>query len=371
MKILAICPLTFMDVQIEIHKAFVYTLMVLSKRHEVTMIVDQRKRFLRYQNFGWLDKLEKHNVKTIFTGNVLKNFDTTTKNYEIDYSFLDKFGKQYDEIFIYSPPICGGSVIKTCSYKNYDKYRYCSFNSMSSKYNSYIIINSLINKYNLKVKHLIVDYLEPRFSDYYENCVTFGNYKHKDIKTMYLFENYLFRKGIIEKEKKYKFYFGYTVTYKCREYLSKLISENVTENEDFKITCNDKYWKGVGRKDAVNQTEYYDLIAQTKFSLLAPSNNIEEVSYIRILECLSRNCIPIIMSNVKIEKCFDNFPELFEFYKTNKLFYNIDGKISINDFVNKLDYDKLLKKLHQLNTIKKFKDKEFMQNKMLNNYERW
>lgn len=375
LKMLAICPLSFVDLQIEIHRAFIYTLGILAKEYEITLIIDQDKKYKIYQKLGWLDFLTNKRVKIAFVGNCLKDYSEKKRGFEIDYSFLNLFKRGYDEFFIYSSVILGGvSEVKKCNYdkdcKNYDRYKRCTFFSNRSKYNSCIIINTLISKYRPKIKQVIVDYMEVRFDALYDNCIIFGNYKDKSnrTKTMYLFENFLFRKGIVERNKVFKFYFGYSAMTMKRKYLSKIISENVVENEKFKITCKDKFWKDMGRKDIVNQTEYYDLISKTEFSLIAPAYDANEVSYIRILECLSRNCIPIILSNVQIEKCFNNFKDLFQFYKDNNLFYDINSGMSINDFINKLNYDKLIMELNELKTLKRFKDRSFMRERLLQAY---
>ena len=366
-KIIAFNPLTFMDVQIEIHKAYVYSVLLLSKEYDVTMVIDQAKRYKKYEEFGWLDKLKNNGVKVIFIKNFLLDYSNETKHFEtIDYSWLKQFGNGYEEIYIYSPPICGEGYIKASGYKERIKRLKCPFLSMSVKYRSYIICNELIRKYGLKIKHMIVDYLEPRFDKLYDDCVTFGNYDDSGVKSLLLYENYLFRNGIIDKEKEYDFVFGYTVTYAQRKYLSEVISNNIIEDDKHLIFANDRFWKGVGRKDIVNQIEYYDYIAKSKFSFVAPSNNKEEVSYIRILECISRKCIPIISSRVKIEKCFNNFPDLFEFYKKNGLFY--DESETINDFIERLDYDELIEEMMELKTIKNFLNKKMMRKEFLKRY---
>lgn len=372
MNILACCPMPYMDIQTELHKAFVYTLGILSKRHKITLLFDQKKKYKKYLDNGWIKYLEDKNIKILYVGTILKNYNNETKTFDVDYSFLDSLESNYDELFIYGSPLCSEKTIGEYSYKKYDTKVRCTFMSMKSKYNSYIIINSIINKYKINIKHQIIDYLEPKFKNFYENCITYANYKDKEkgYRTMYLFENYLFRKGYILNEKIYELYFGYSVSYFNRKYLSEFIQKKLIENDKFKISCKDKFWGQNGRNDTVNQTEYYDLISKSKFSLLAPSNDINEVSYIRLLECLSRKCIPIILSNVKIERCLNNFKDILEFYKSNNLIYNINEKITINEFIKNLDYNKLINDLCNLNTLKKFNSRGYMKKLLINKYER-
>lgn len=369
MKILAMCPLVFMDVQIEIHKAFIYTLYTLSRQHEVTLVIDQRKRYREYEKRGWLSDLQKCGVQTVYTGNILLN-KNEHKEYEVDKSFLDKFGGGYDELFVYAAPMANVPDVK----KKIGHYLHtgkcpCTFNSMLSKYNTYLQIFMLQEKYGLQIKHMIVDYREPRLDAIFTNVITFGCYEDRahEIYNLFLYENYLFRKGVIDKEKHHKFVFGYTITYKERKYLSGIISNGIREGRNYALFARDRFWKGVGRDDAIDQIQYYKMIEQAKFSLVVPANNPHEFSMQRFWECLSRKCIPLLLDRNNVENAFYHYKDVLEYYKTHKLFWHPDQG-SLNDLTNSLNYDILIDEIYNLSSMKMLTNKKAMQGLLLTKY---
>ena len=79
-NIIAMCPLTFMEVQIEIHKAFVYAVCILAKEHDILVVFDQNKRFKMYEELGFLKGFEKNGINYIHVGCILNNFNEAYTN---------------------------------------------------------------------------------------------------------------------------------------------------------------------------------------------------------------------------------------------------------------------------------------------------
>lgn len=188
--------------------------------------------------------------------------------------------------------------------------------------------------------------------------------KTKNHKALSIFEYFCFKDYNVNfKIKKYDFVFGYTASIETdRKYLSDFIRSNVNENEKVLIFTKDKFTK---RNNLINQKEYFDKIRMSKFSLVVPSNDKDSFSFSRMLECISNGCIPLILEGCNIELIKDNYIDLYEYIKNNlviKLNENVNDKISL------IDYNKTIKEILDIKSIKEFSNQELLKEKILKQF---
>ena len=136
-------------------------------------------------------------------------------------------------------------------------------------------------------------------------------------------------------------------------------SQNKWCNEKLVYSAKDKiyvYRKHVidGKKlnSLIPVKEYYNRIAQSKFTFVIPSTLTSEVSVIRVNESIRRNCIPLFKDDNRIEKVYS--AETCRFIRQN-LVYDETRYKTVNDFVKALEprYDELLKQVYELDFVKR------------------
>lgn len=214
------------------------------------------------------------------------------------------------------------------------------------------------------------DYTEPHI----ENIVSYPmkllsfypsrKYHHQKIHDTEWFH---FSEPLAQKEKLYDFVFGYTVEIPERAYLSDFCMKHVNQNEKVKLFVKDKHYSKYAPIDTQLPTdEYFKLIEQSKFSLIAPSTDATELSLNRVYEDISRRCLPIFMRSVQYWMAFDE--ELCHFIKEN-LVYDEDKFPTINAFISTLDYDKLLAQLFEFSQIKTLMNRELLLETLLKEIE--
>lgn len=98
--------------------------------------------------------------------------------------------------------------------------------------------------------------------------------------------------------------------------------------------------------------EYYNRIAQSKFTFIIPSTLITEVSVIRVNESIKRKCIPLFKDDNNIDKVYSK--ETCEFIRNN-LMYDEHKYSTVNEFVKVLEphYDELIEQIYNLDFVKR------------------
>ena len=104
----------------------------------------------------------------------------------------------------------------------------------------------------------------------------------------------------------------------------------------------------------------------SKFSLVAPSNDKDSFSFSRMLECISNGCIPLILEGCNIEIIKDNYIDLYEYIKNN-LIVNLDE--NVNNKINLINYDKTIKEILNLKSVKEFSNQELSKKKILKQFK--
>lgn len=106
---------------------------------------------------------------------------------------------------------------------------------------------------------------------------------------------------------KYDFTFGYTVVMEDRniddEPLVKLINDKF---DNPNIFVKHKF-KGINT--FVSRDTYIDYISKSKYTMIIPSYEKDQVSIIRIIEAVSNNCIPLFTDNNNFDALLVSFPD--------------------------------------------------------------
>lgn len=221
-------------------------------------------------------------------------------------------------------------------------------------------------KYKPRFIYRVGDYTEPHIEklinypmklvSYYPNT-KLGHQKIHDA------EWFHFSDFPVPAEKIYDFIFGYTVEIPERAYLSDFCFEHIKQNDKVKLYVKDKHFsKHSPINTQLKSDEYFDKLRYAKFSLIAPSTDFTELSLNRVYEDLVRRCVPIFMRTVQYWMAFDD--EINHFIKEN-LVYNEDIYPTLNEFIETLDYEKLLSQFFEFDQIKKLQDRGWLYNMLI------
>jgi hypothetical protein len=158
---------------------------------------------------------------------------------------------------------------------------------------------------------LIIDPQESMIDEWYD----FGNDKklfkkyilnHNELSYAPFYELSLLTKISFVNNKKYDMVSFYTVLSSDR----KRYVNFEKEIQDDKILLNAK-----SSNTAMQQSEYYNLLSQSKYTLIIKPYDNTTFSPIRMFEALSRGCIPLIENEVCLNDLLCTFPDLYDVIK--------------------------------------------------------
>ena len=185
------------------------------------------------------------------------------------------------------------------------------------------------------------------------------NFQNKDIKVPIKYSPDIdYYKFVVEQpklptKKSRLFTFGYSIgSYRPQSWNTWCFEKLVDCAKD-KIYIYRKHMKGDRQiNNLVPVKEYYNRIAQSKFTFVIPSTLVTEVSVIRVNESIKRKCIPLFKDDNNIDKVYSK--ETCQFIR-EKLMYDETKYKTVNDFVKALEptYDELLKQVYELDFVKK------------------
>lgn len=202
-----------------------------------------------------------------------------------------------------------------------------------------------------KDKNFIYFYIDPSeciLSKYFNVGKTVYYLNRPDCVYLPSYERYMFLNGKdIEKTTDFTFY-GTALT-EDRRYLvdQKELLTNI-RNSDVGI---------IVKKDStyVSQTEYYEKLARSKFTLIIPSYDVTTFSVIRFLEAVSNHCLPLVLDTVDLTDLKNTFFDIYEIVEKN-LVVNIKD---IQSKIDSLDYDKIIKKIFNTKSVKNFTNMDY------------
>lgn len=343
-----------------------------------------RKSF--YNHLVWLRKEKGYDIDLLVTTNA----ELESLNGPIKRTF-DKFGiniisllncdsnkKELERLEDYDYVYCIG-VLRDSLLGTYKKYmENDDFDVQSITYLSTIAMMKKVlpilhlMKRGTKVVQYIVDWQEVdlwRLTDdknqvkqisYYANKAKWRNVTENPMYQYYLLKS---SEKAESKEKEYDFVFGYTVFDDSRKDVENIMTRLQREKgkTKYRIFCKNKN-KGIN--NLVSQEEYLEYLRKAKFSMVIPSYETSEFSMMRFMECVFSNCVPLIYSTCNLE-CFykNNMLDVISWYKRNFLIVGA-REISEKYLCDVFNYERLIKELKELPSIKKLFDKEYYKDKL-------
>ena len=162
------------------------------------------------------------------------------------------------------------------------------------------------------------------------------------------YEKYMFKNGKdIEKTVDFTFY-GTALT-EDRHYL--------VEQKDLLTSIRNSDVGVIVKKDStyVNQRDYYEKLARSKFTLIIPSYDVTTFSVIRFLEAVSNHCLPLVLDTVNLTDLQNTFPDIYNIVKK----YLIVNIKDIQSKIDSLDYDAIIKEIFDSKSVKNFSNDEY------------
>ena len=322
---------------------------------------------IKYHMNAIIDSVGPENlvVIDIYKGNKLKNLldrnDVAYRhiywhdeyiNWEDYIKDVKKSTKDLDSLIVFASNICKynnylchsfiDGFEKWISDKNYNY----SVNYVSTRavLESYVICRENSNK---NIIHFGLDPQECKLSDLFNGTTAYILNKNNMV-YMPTYERYMFLNGK-DIEKTLDFVFYGTAMNPDRQYLVDKASKikKIKRSDVGIITKRDSTY--------VDQNTYYDKLAHAKFTLIIPSYDKTTFSIIRFLEAVSNHCLPLVLDNVDLTDLKNTFPDIYRIVK-RYLVVDIDH---IQDKINETDYDKIIKKIFNTESVKKFTDLEY------------
>lgn len=239
-----------------------------------------------------------------------------------------------DTLIVFSSQMGGGinfknqSVIKTC-------LKGCSRDDaygakFSIAMQQYVYIQFILAASDVceNVYQYIIDPTEPDYS----RAIEFDNFKtlyyaackRRNAVIMPFYEYGLKRYCDYTVDKTIEFTFGATALTEARQYM--IDSKEYLENHDG-WDCNIITKANVGVRP---QSEYFYGLAQSKFSLVIPSYDVETFSIERFFECVFCDCVPLVFSSCCLGdiSCYPDIVDIINSYLLVDSFDDIDSKIA-------------------------------------------
>ena len=226
--------------------------------------------------------------------------------------------------------------IQICTSGAYeDRHKYFSYQSSAFKASRSMFVDRCGR--SPKVKHFyqyIIDPLEPDYSNafdlpdykrlYYTAC------KRENTILMPFYEYMLSKDSRASLGKQVApFTFYGTAVSKDRQWLADIQPElESIEGFDVNIATRDREH----RSKIETQDDYFDMVSQSKCSLVGIPYDHQAFGWTRFCECLYNNCLPLVWAGCSTQDIDNAFPETTAIIKSNLI---VD---SVEDIVSKVDY---------------------------------
>jgi hypothetical protein len=202
--------------------------------------------------------------------------------------------------------------------------------------------------------HVYIDPQELLFSKILnKECSNFFYYDNPRIQSRYLpFIEYSFLKeyvGINIKEQ--DFVFGFGVNSEDREFMYNEINKIKEQNINFFVKH-----KKEKINTLVNKHKYTELLKKSKFTLIIPSYEDTDFSYIRYWEALRESCIPLIHKTCHWQQAFIQHPEISQIIENNCLVDTLE----IKDALANKNWSKILQDIRNTQDWKKMQNLDWL-----------
>lgn len=305
---------------------------------------------LYIMDFYKSDKLQKlvNNPKAKYIKHRLDE-----KTVEGDYLNAMRFAKDnnVENVFIIHTPI-----LQDLKYENDAVYRRIlsaiesgakkNVISMSRRFEEFIAFT--VGMKDANCFHIVFDSQE---LDYTVAC------KFKNMKRLYIMNKHeknlhyapLFEMKMPEEDvvKSRDFFFICGCTEKSRDYI-KEFTNNDNDDDNFFF----KHFDRIDKRFIITQAKYYEEIGKSKFTLVIPSYDKTTFSWIRFIEAVKKNCLPIIANTVCLDDLRFTFPDICDIVE-NRLI--VDDYSKLKEKISELmdDRENILKAIKETKSYRK------------------
>ena len=356
MKILMVDAQTSLKNQLELSKSFCWLALRLRKLgHEVSYTaVSSRTKSVLFRSHA--DKLTAKGIEVFDSSKSL----LIQKGDECSFVLQTSSSNNQIDLMI----ICGGffvtnSEIKKSKILQEGGALKITYSSTKQRLDYLHKLKSLIDEFSpSEIWHIEIDPLEIDFSKILDAQVKrFGLYETDDKACLGLYENYLFRNYVsLASAKSNLFVFGYVASNQNRKYLSDFVQRQMN-GDGFELFFRDKFAQE--KDNLLSQSEYYDELKKAKFSFIAPSNDVESFSLIRLFECLAFDVVPIVWQKCETKEAKRQYEDLFGFIEDNGLVFDENKGKSLSEFIEELDYFELIEGLKNTKSVRRLIDGSF------------
>lgn len=320
---------------------------------------------------GYTDAIPLTFLKSNKLANIIKKnttlIDIEKDNWDEVKKEIKNFLKQnsFDRIYVVGLPLYDtlnydkfdswNKLLEKTKEDNQYSFNYCMTKTCTIP--QILFIDECVNQ-NIEIISLIYEPQMPSLKKIYQNSKIKEYYilnkNDKNLKYLPFYERAMFinNEDISSNLKINELLFNCTVLTDDRKWI--LNYKNVLEKYNCKLITN-------LMKESVSQSEYYDQLSHSKYTIVIPSFDVSSFSIIRLLEALSVNCLPFIYKDCNLNDLKETFPKLFRFIE--------DFDLILNDFSELENKIKLFEEVRE-DIIEYFNENknEILNNILNNNY---
>lgn len=237
-----------------------------------------------------------------------------------------------------------------------DDFVYMKHAMSTTQYCKYLMVEAGAAVCN-KNYEFILDPQEPHWGDLYRDI----DYKYlygMQRKDQYIYMP-CFERGVqdmvgyMDTTKKYDMMFFCSCLTKDREFILEY-KDKLESIPNSKIQINTRKVKPLGQRD------YYELVAQSKYSMCIPAYDKTAFSMYRFVEALCVDCLCFIHKDCCLDDVKETFPDIYEIME-KYLVYDFDGIISKIGKLTDKDRNDIIKMIKETESWKRFSDLKFIE----------
>lgn len=294
--------------------------------------------FYLYPNKNWKDLYEdcedilnKHNITNLICFRITS---VNKANNESLYLY-DTFDRKYSE----------------------GNYEYSTkFNVINKLYSKYLFIKVAADL-NIQIIQFATDTQEPNLINHFnlsDNNVRGYILNKLNDNSVYLPScEYEYVSNRISRDKLLDFVFYGTAVTEDREYLLDLNNLDIPYSDILIVST-----LALAKKSkAIPQNDYLELVAKSKFTLIAPSYDSTTFSMLRFFEAIQRGCVPLVLTNCDLSDLRNTYPDICDIVEKYLL-------VDISRVADKIEElmplrDNIILQLFGSESIKKLSDLDY------------
>jgi hypothetical protein len=328
------------------------------------------------QNYYFFSTISSKKLKSIlnlskFKGIINGQEAMTGNSWQAWFSFLDGIQEEYsfEEIYLFMAPLqanfsFGKEKNVISLYENIkvnDEFGN-SFLAVKNLYRRLMLIYYLGKK--IPITHFILDPIEQNWAKIFDTGKRFFHYDSERLECKhfpYAEYSFIYKNGIKEiPTKEYDFVFGMTSVMKTVDYRNEMIGKLLDLEKQFSDNklVNKYFFKDKFRNintyvtGKIYNNEY---LLKSKYTLMIPAYDIEELSFVRFIEAIDRGVIPLVHEDCKYRKML-NHKDFIDLIEGENL---LTSTARIVEKILTLDYKTIIKKLRDSNDYKRLLNIEY------------